>query len=113
MAIVEHTLNESGDVTGRSWESELRRQRAAILLKLNPSKVAEAEAYLQNALEIARRQSAKALELRAATSLAELWQQRGRLDEARDLLQPICRWFEEGAGTADLKRAYHVLEILH
>jgi class 3 adenylate cyclase/predicted ATPase len=112
LSIVEQTLGEIGDATGRSWEAELQRQRAVILLKLNPAKVAEAESYLQSALEIARRQSAKALELRAATSLAELWRQRNRGDEARDLLESTYRWFEEGAGTTDLKHALDVLQSL-
>jgi class 3 adenylate cyclase/predicted ATPase len=112
LTIVQRTLDEISDATGRPWEAELLRQRAAFLLKQNPSKVAEAESYLRNALEITRRQNAKALELRAATSLAELWRQRERVDEARDLLEPIYRWFEEGAGTADLKRAHDVLQSL-
>ena len=56
-------------------------------------------------IEVARGQSAKSLELRAATSLAELWRTQGRPDEARALLEPICRWFDEGAETADLRRA--------
>jgi predicted ATPase len=112
LSIVEQTLHDIDDATGRSWQAELQRQRADILLKLDPSKTAEAQTYLQSALEIARRQSAKALELRAATSLAELWLLQGKLDQARDLLQPIYRWFEEGAGTADLKRAHDLLQSL-
>ncbi|MGB6661382.1 MAG: AAA family ATPase [Xanthobacteraceae bacterium] len=112
LSIVEQTLNEISDATGKFWEAELQRQRADILLRLNPSKIAEAESYLKNAVEIARRQSAKALELRAATSLAELWRQQQRIDEARDLLEPCYRWFEEGTGTADLKRAADALRRL-
>jgi predicted ATPase len=111
LSIVEQTLNEISDATGRSWQAELLRQKAEILLRLNPSNVAEAESHLKSALEIARRQNAKALELRAATGLAELWQH-GKADEARDLLEPVCRWFEEGAATADLKRAHDVLKSL-
>ena len=105
LAIVERALSDIGDVTGRSWEAELHRQRAQILLTLNPSKVIEAESHLKKSIEVARGQSAKSLELRAATSLAELWQTQGRPDEARALLEPIHRWFHEGAGTADLRRA--------
>jgi class 3 adenylate cyclase/tetratricopeptide (TPR) repeat protein len=105
LSIVEETLANIGDVTGRSWESELLRQRAQILVALNLSKVREAESYLKKSIDVARGQSAKSLELRAATSLAELWRTRGRLDEARALLEPICRWFDEGAETADLRRA--------
>ena len=58
-------------------------------------------------------QSAKSLELRAATSLAELWRTQGRFDEARALLEPICRWFDEEDETADLKRARGVQCALH
>jgi predicted ATPase len=74
-------------------------------LALNPSKVGEAESYLKKSIEVASSQSAKSLELRGATSLAELWRTQGRPDEAHVLLEPICRWFDEGAETADLKRA--------
>lgn len=112
LSIIEQVLREISDATGRSWESELYRQRAQILLELNPSKVAEAESYLKRAVEVAGRQSAKTLELRAATSLAKLWQQRGRSDEARNLLEPTYRWFEEGSDTTDLRRARDLLMAL-
>jgi class 3 adenylate cyclase/predicted ATPase len=113
LSIVEQTLSEVSDTTGRSWESELHRGRAEILLALNPSKVAEAESYLKNAIEVARRQSAKSLELRAATSLGKLWRQQGRIDDGRDLIEPIYRWFEEGTATSDLKHARDFLMALH
>jgi predicted ATPase len=100
-------------VTGRSWEAELHRQRAQILLALSPSKISEAESYLKKSIDVARSQSAKSLELRAATSLAELWRTQGRPDEARALLEPICRWFDEGAETADLSRARAAQSALH
>jgi len=77
LSIVERILANIGDVTGRSWESELHRQRAQILLALNPSKVREAESHLKKSIEVARGQNAKSLELRAATSLA------GTLADAR------------------------------
>jgi predicted ATPase len=100
-------------VTGRSWEAELHRQRAQILLALDPSKLNEAESYLEKSIEVARSQSAKSLELRAATSLAELWRTHGKPHEARALLEPICRWFDEGAETADLRRARDAQSTLH
>jgi len=108
LSIVEEMLSNIGDVTGRAWEAELHRQKAQILVALNPPKVGEAEWCLKKSIEVARGQSAKSLELRAATSLAELWRTQGRLDDARALLEPICRWFEEGAETADLRRARDV-----
>jgi class 3 adenylate cyclase/predicted ATPase len=113
LSIVERALSNIGDVTGRAWEAELHRQRAQILFVLDPSKVREAESCLKKSIEVARGQSAKSLELRAATSLAELWRTQGRLDEARALLEPICHWFGEGAETADLRRARDAQSTLH
>jgi class 3 adenylate cyclase/predicted ATPase len=113
LSIVEGTLSNIGDVTGRAWEAEVHRQRAQILVALSPSKVTEAESCLKKSIEVARGQSAKSLELRAATSLAELWRTQGRLDDARELLEPICRWFDEGAETADLRRARDAQSALH
>jgi class 3 adenylate cyclase/predicted ATPase len=108
LSIVERVLTNIDDATGRAWEAELHRQRAQILLALNPSKARKAEAHLKKSIEVARGQSAKSLELRAATSLAGLWRTQGRPDEARALLEPIYRWFHEGAETADLSRARDV-----
>jgi predicted ATPase len=105
LSIVERALSNIGEVTGRAWEAELHRQRAQILFVLDPSKVREAESDLEKAIEVARGQSAKSLELRAATSLAELWRTQGRPNEARALLEPIYRWFHEGTETADIRRA--------
>ena len=113
LSFVERALTNIGDVTGRSWEAELHRQRAQILLALDPSKLREAESHLQKSIEVARGQSAKSLELRAATNLAELWRAQGRPDEARALLEPICHWFNDGAETADLKQARDAQSALH
>jgi predicted ATPase len=73
---------------------------------------AEGEACFRQALDIARRQQAKSWELRAAMSLARLWQQQGRRAEAQDLLAPIYGWFTEGFDTADLQEAKALLEEL-
>jgi predicted ATPase len=105
LSIVAGALAKVGDVAGRSWESELHRQRAQILIAIDPSKNTEAESFLRKALEVARGQGAKSLELRAATSLADLWQRQGKPEDARALLEPIFSWFVEGAETADLRRA--------
>jgi predicted ATPase len=67
---------------------------------------------LQRALDVARRQEAKLLELRAAMSLSRLWQQQGKRDKARELLAPIYSWFTEGFDTADLQEAKMLLEEL-
>ncbi|WP_043160102.1 adenylate/guanylate cyclase domain-containing protein [Bradyrhizobium sp. Ai1a-2] len=103
--IVGQTLTNLDDVTGRSWESELHRQRAQLVLAPDPSNVSEAESCLKKSIEVARGKSAKSLELRASIDLAELWRGQGRLDAARALLEPICGWFDEGAETGDLRRA--------
>jgi predicted ATPase len=73
---------------------------------------AEAAAWLQRAIDTARGQQAKSLELRAATSLARLWAEQGVRRKARDLLAPIYGWFTEGFDTADLKDAKALLDEL-
>ena len=73
---------------------------------------AQAETCFQHALDIARRQQARSWELRAAMSLARLWQQQGRQAEARELLAPVYDWFTEGFDTTDLQEAGALLEEL-
>ena len=75
-------------------------------------KVVEVEANFLQALDVARRQEAKSLELRAAMSLARLWQQQGKQAEAQELLAPIYGWFTEGFDTADLQEARTLLAEL-
>jgi predicted ATPase len=72
----------------------------------------EAEGWLQCALDVARRQESKSLELRAAMSLARLWHQQGKRAEAYNLLVPIYGWFTEGFDTADLQEAQALLDEL-
>jgi predicted ATPase len=96
----------------RSFEAEHHRVRGECLLSLPTPDHAEAEASFVRALEVARRQSAKLWELRAATSLARLWQGQGKVAEARDLLVPIYGWFTEGFDTVDLRDAAKVLDTL-
>ena len=67
---------------------------------------------MRHALDVARHQHAKSLELRAAVSLSHLWQQQGKRDEARELLAPIYSWFTEGFETADLQEAKALLDAL-
>jgi class 3 adenylate cyclase/predicted ATPase len=94
------------------YDAELHRLRAEILLDRDGNAVEEAEALFNQSLEIARRQEAKTFELRAATSLARLWQRQGKRDAARDLLAPVYTWFTEGFDTRDLKGAKALLEEL-
>jgi predicted ATPase len=105
-----HTLVEQHEE--RSWEAEVSRLRGVLLLRQPGTPRVEAETWLQRALDVARLQEAKALELRAAMSLSRLWQQQGKPDEARQLLAPIYGWFTEGFDTADLQEAKALLETL-
>jgi predicted ATPase/class 3 adenylate cyclase len=105
-----HTLVEQQGE--RYWQAEVHRLRGVLLLRQPGTPQAEAEAYFQRALDVARRQEAKSLELRAAMSLARLWQQQGKRIEARELLAPIYGWFTEGFDTADLQEAKALLEAL-
>jgi predicted ATPase len=73
---------------------------------------ADAETWLQQALDVARRQQAKSLELRAAMSLARLWQRQGKRAEAYELLAPVYGWFTEGFDTVDLQEAKALLDEL-
>jgi predicted ATPase/DNA-binding winged helix-turn-helix (wHTH) protein len=96
----------------RFWEAEIYRLKGTLLLQHTMPDKPQAEVCFQRALAIARRQQAKSLELRAAMSLARLWQQQGRCTAARDLLAPIYGWFTEGFDTADLQEAKSLLEAL-
>ena len=106
----------------RLYEAELYRLKGELTLQFKvqdskspaPSTHAEAEAEVcfQRAIDIARRQSAKSLELRAAMSLCRLRQQQGKRDEARHMLAEISAWFTEGFDTKDLQEAKALLEEL-
>src|SRR5207245_551333 len=101
------------DTTGERWhEPELYRLKGELLLQQNSDNEAEAEDCFQQAIAIAQNQQAKSFELRTATSLARLWQQQGKRQEAHDLLAPVYNWFTEGFDTADLKDAKASLEVL-
>jgi len=101
------------ETTGERWyEAELYRLRGELLLHHARGEPEEAEVCFQQALTIARRQQAKSWELRAAMSLARLWQQQDKRAEARALLAPIYGWFTEGFDTADLQEAKAFLEEL-
>jgi class 3 adenylate cyclase/predicted ATPase len=98
---------------GESWtEAELHRLKGELLLSLSADNHTEAEGCLHQALAVARRQQAKALELRAATSLSRLWQQQGKRTEAYQLLAEVYGWFTEGFDTPDLQAAKVLLEAL-
>jgi DNA-binding winged helix-turn-helix (wHTH) protein/predicted ATPase len=94
------------------WEAEASRLQGALLLQLPCPEVPQAEVAFRRALEVARGQQAKALELRATMSLARLWQQQGRQVEASALLAPLYAWFTEGFDTPDLQEATTLLAAI-
>jgi class 3 adenylate cyclase/predicted ATPase len=99
--------------TKETWyEAEVHRVAGEIALKSPDSVVATAETYFDRALAVARQQQAKSWELRAAMSMARLWRDQGKRDEARELLAPVYGWFTEGFDTLDLKEAKALLEEL-
>jgi predicted ATPase len=101
------------EMAKEKWcEAEVNRIAGNIaLLSLEPD--ARAEEYFERALAVARAQQAKSWELRAAISMARLWRDQGRRDEARNLLAPLFGWFTEGFDTHDLKEAKLLLDELH
>ena len=108
LAFVERTAE-------RFYEAELYRLKGELTLRSSTKSQAarvEAAACFHQAIEIAQKQQAKSWELRAATGLARLWQQQGKMEEARELLAPVYNWFTEGFDTADLKDAKALLNEL-
>jgi class 3 adenylate cyclase/predicted ATPase len=96
----------------RYYEAELHRLKGELLLQHAAPEVSHAETCFQQALDIARRQQARSLELRAAMSLGRLWQQQGKRQEARALLAGVYHWFTEGFDTADLQEAKALLHAV-
>lgn len=94
------------------FNAELQRLSGEALLGLCETNAAQAEAYFHEALAISRKQQAKSLELRAATSLARLWKKQAKCDKARRLLAPVFGWFTEGFDTPDLQDARKLLDSL-
>ena len=96
----------------RWFEAEVNRIAGEIALMSPQPDAAKAEAYFERALAVARKQQAKSWELRAAMSLARLWRDQGKAQQARELLAPVYGWFTEGFDTRDLKEAKVLLEEL-
>ena len=101
------------ETTKERWcEAEVNRIAGEIALMSPEPDAAKAEAYFERALAVARQQQAKSWELRAAMSLARLWRDQGKVQQARELLAPVYGWFTEGFDTRDLKEAKALLEEL-
>jgi predicted ATPase len=101
------------ETTKERWcEAEIHRTAGEIALMFPEADVAKAQAYFERALAIARAQQAKSWELRAAMSMARLWRDQGKRQQAHDLLAPVYGWFTEGFDTLDLKEAKALLDEL-
>src|SRR5262249_52632289 len=101
-----------GELTRQSKVLNPKAQEAGTGGGAHSTGETEAEGYFLKAIEIARRQSAKSLELRSVTSLSRLWQQQGKQHEAHKMLAEIYGWFTEGFDTADLQEAQALLDEL-
>jgi predicted ATPase len=101
------------EATKERWgEAEINRIAGEIALKSPQPDTAKARTYFERALAVARQQQAKSWELRAAMSMARLWRDQGKRDEAHDLLAPVYGWFTEGFDTLDLREARALLDEL-
>ena len=112
LATLKGALAVSAQTRQPFFDAELLRLQGEMLVESRAADAAEAEHCVRQALTIARSQGAKSVELRAATSLARLWRDRGRRAEAHALLAPVYAWFSEGFGTRDLLKAKALLEGL-
>jgi class 3 adenylate cyclase len=101
------------DVSKEKWcEAEIYRLAGEIALLARPHEIASAQAFFERALAIGREQQAKSWELRAAMSLARLWRDQGKRQQAHDLFAPVYGWFKEGFDTRDLQEAKALLDEL-
>jgi class 3 adenylate cyclase/predicted ATPase len=112
LALLAEALAIVDKIEVRWFEAELHRLKGEALLRTASADAAESEACFGRAIDVARQQGARWWELRAATSLARLWAERGERRRAHDLLAPVHAWFTEGADTSSLKSAAALLDSL-
>jgi len=112
LEVLAEALTRVDTTTDRWYEPEIYRLKGALLLQQSPDNHTEAQSCFQHALDVARAQQARSLELRAATSLSRLWQQQGKRNDARQLLSAVYTWFTEGFDTTDVQEAKALLEAL-
>jgi predicted ATPase len=110
--VIDEAMTAAHHTGERHYEAERYRLKGELLLSQSLDHHTEAEACFHQALSVARHQQAKSWELRAATSLARLWQSQGKRQDAYDLLAPVYAWFTEGFDTADLQDAKALLNAL-
>jgi predicted ATPase len=111
LASIDEALSEARSHNERWWDAELHRLRGELLL-LQGADASDAEAALLRAIDIARSQQARSLELRATVSLARLWSTQGRAADGRSRLGDVYNWFTEGFETPDLRAARLLLAHL-
>ena len=112
LTVLDQALGIVRERAERFYEAELHRLRGELLLRCNPADISASETCFQTAIAIARDQQAMSLKLRAATSLARLWAERGERRQAQDLLAGTYGWFTEGLDTLDLREAQALLSEL-
>jgi predicted ATPase len=109
---IDEAITAAEAVKQKVWEAEVYRTAGEITLKVSDPDEAKAETSFECALAIAHRQQAKSWELRAAMSMARLWRDQGKRQQARELLAPVYGWFTEGFDTRDLQEAKALLDEL-
>jgi predicted ATPase len=113
MPVLEQALLVIAQTAERNYEAEVHRLKGVLLLQQHPvPDMAEAERCFQQSINVARRQQAKAFELRTTIELSRLWQQQGKREEAHQLLAELYGWFSEGFETADIQEGRRLLETL-
>jgi predicted ATPase len=112
LQVMREALAAFAKADDRLYEAEVHRLKGKLLLAGKATPLSEVETCFEQALAVARRQQAKSLELRAAMSLAQLWQERGKGNAARELLTGVYNGFTEGFDTSDLQTARQLLEEL-
>jgi predicted ATPase len=111
LAVLDEAITQTSTTGVRLHLAELHRLKGKALVKWGGS-LEEVQASLQRAIEVSHEQCAKSPELRAATTMARLWRDQGKRDEAHELLAPVHGWFTEGIETLDLKEAKALLDEL-
>jgi predicted ATPase len=112
LSLLAEALDDAESTGDEHFVAELQRLNGECLLALSSDNAAQAEACFDHALAISRKQQAKSLELRAAMSMARLWQRQGRQAEARHMLEEAYSWFAEGFDNPDLQEASKLLALL-
>ena len=112
LAVLEEALVQVADTKMGFYTPEMHRVKGVFLLARTPANSRDAEACFEQAIDVARRQSAKSLELRAVLSLSRLYHEQGKKEEAHRMLAEIYGWFTEGFDTVDLQEAKALLQVI-